>query len=333
MGRRLTQTFDVQAHRGGAGLTVENTLAAFGRALEIGVRTLECDVHLTADGVPVVVHDRRLGAEKYADTGPAVDGDPFFPYVGALVPELTLAQLRTIDAGSRPLATHPEQRPAPGAPIPLLTELFELLADRGADAVGINLETKFDALAPEESSPRERFAEVLVAAVHAAGLVERVSIQSFDWGVLRLVRAAEPRLRLNVLASPRNLEAGATGASPWLDGTDIDEFAGDLVRAVAGHGFDAISPSHGYPFTSGVDDPAYQPFTTPSMVQEAHAAGLRVIPYTVDDAPTMRALIDLGVDGLITNHPDRLRGVLAERGEPVPRQYPAPHGPIPGSHP
>jgi glycerophosphoryl diester phosphodiesterase len=317
--------FDLQAHRGGAGLTVENTLAAFEKALDLGVTTLECDMHVTLDGVPVVVHDRRLGPDKYADTGPCVDGDPFYPYVGCLVPDLTVAQLRTLDAGSQPLATFPEQRSAPGAQIPLLSELFALVAERGASDVGFNIETKFDAMAPHETGPRERFAETLVEAARVAGLVERISVQSFDWAVLRVVRRLEPRLRLNVLVAPKYLETGKAGASPWLGGIDIDDYP-DVVAAVADEGFDAISPAHGYPFALGVGDPSYVPFASAEMVARAHDAGLRVLPYTVDLPATMHALLDLGIDGMITNYPDRLRAVLTERGLPLPAAYPGPSG-------
>ncbi len=314
--------FDLQAHRGGLGLTVENTLPAFARALEVGVSTLECDIHVTLDGYAVVIHDRRLGAAKYVDTAPVEDGDALFPYVGSLVTDLTLAQLRTIDAGSRTLPAHPNQQAAPGAKLPTLMELFALLDDRGAHDVRLNIETKFDAVSPQETAPRERFAEVVVADVRAAGLVDRVSVQSFDWACLRLVRKAEPRLRLTVLAAPKYLRSDADGGSPWLGGPRIEEFGGDIVAAVAADGFDAISPAHGYPFGSGVTNPAYRRFCDASIVDSAHAAGLAVVPYTVDDPATMHALIADGVDGLITNYPDRLRTVLAERGLALPPVYP-----------
>lgn len=304
------------------GLAPENTLAAFSTALALGVTTLECDVHVSIDGEPMVVHDRRLGPEKYADTGPVVEGDPFFPYVGGLVTDLTVVQLQTIDAGARRLPAFPDREPVPGARIPRLRELFALVAERGAGDVRFNIETKFDAIAPHETAPRERFVEALVGAVREAGLVDRVAVQCFDWAVLRLVRETEPGLQLNVLAAPKYLEVGREGASPWLGGVDIDDFGGDLVGAVVVEGFDAISPAHGYPFASGVADPAYVPFTTATMVDDAHAAGIQVVPYTVDDPATMHALLDRGVDGLITNYPDRLRAVLAERGEPLPPSCP-----------
>ena len=122
-------------------------------------------------------------------------------------------------------------------------------------------------------------------------LLDRTSIQSFDWAVLRLVRAAEPRLRLNAITNTDYLQLNRPGASPWLAGLDIDDFDGSIPAAVSTLGFDAISPSH--------------TILTPAMVAEAHEAGLRVLPYTVDAAATMRRLIEIGVDGMITQPPRR----------------------------
>ena len=95
----------------------------------------------------------------------------------------------------------------------------------------------------------------------------------------------------------------------------------DVVAAAAAQGFTAISPIHGSPYRSGVDDPAYEPYATAALVDAAHAAGLAVIPYVVDDAATMRHLVGLGVDGLITNRPDLLREVLADEGLAVPPAF------------
>ncbi len=323
---RLREQFDLQAHRGGRGLIVESILPTFANALTVGVSTLECDIHVSIDGVPMVVHDRRLSAKLYDDTEPAVEGDPFFPYVGGLVTDYSVAQLRTIDAGSHHRPELPDAALVPGARIPLLSELFDLVADRGADEVRFNIETKFDAVAPHETAPRERFAETIVAAAQQAGLVDRISVQSFDWEVLRQVRQREPGLQLNVLAAPKYLAVGHGGPSPWLGGVDLDDFP-DLVAAVAAERFDAISPAHGYPFASGVTDPAYQPFTTPGLIDRAHAEGLLVIPYTLNDPATAAALIDQGVDGLITDFPDRIRAVLGGLGLSLPQPHPgAPPG-------
>jgi glycerophosphoryl diester phosphodiesterase len=259
--------FDLQAHRGGAGLAPENTLAAFANALEVGVSTLECDVHITSDGVPVLSHERT--------------------YAGRVIPLHTAAEL---------------------APVPTLGDLIGLLADRRADEVELNVETKFDVLHPDESAPRERFVEAVLADLGETGMLDRTAIQSFDWAVLRLVRAQEPRLRLNAVTNTDYLELHRPGASPWLAGLDIDDFDASIPSAVSTLGFDAISPSH--------------TILTPAMVAEAHDAGLRVLPYTVDAAPSMRWLVEIGVDGMITNRPDVLRSVLAEMDVPLPRSYP-----------
>lgn len=313
--------FDLQAHRGGLGLRVESTLAAFDNALRIGVSTLELDVQITEDRRAVVTHDRRVSAAKCTDTAPAVPGDPEFPYVGRYVNTLTLAQLRTLDCGSKTLPDKPGQVAVPGARMPLLREVFALVKRRHADGVTLNVETKVEAGAPSETAPREQFVQITAAEVRAAGMRRQVTIQSFDWGALMRMRQVEPRLPLVALTNYDFLQVGLPGASPWLGGIDIDDFAGDPVRAVRSFGAAALSPVHGFPQGGTVNDPGYRPYVTRELVRHAHAHGLKVVPWTVDDTPTMNKLIDDGVDGIITDYPDRLRAVLAERGYRLPRRY------------
>ena len=273
-------TFDLQAHRGGAGLWPENTLEAFGRALALGVSTLELDVHLTAEDDVVVAHDPALADARR-------------------IRELTRADLP--------------------ATMPLLRQVAALLEDRGAAPVRVNLEIKYDALDAARLTSREAFVAKVVDALRIDGLVGRTSIQCFDWGVLDRVGEAEPALARNLLVSPKYLKPADDGPSPWFDGLTVDA---DFVRTAAAQGFTAISPIHGSPFRSGMDDPAYEPFATAALIADAHAAGLAVIPYVVDDAPTMRHLVRAGVDGLITNHPGRLREVLAAEGLELPESFP-----------
>lgn len=274
MGELITGTFDLQAHRGGAGLAPENSLLAFDRALSLGVTTLECDVHVSRDGVPVLSHERT--------------------YAGHVIPRHTWAELEALrSCGPEPLAT--------------LRQLVDLVHERGADT-GLNVETKFDVLHPEETAPRDRFVEAVVGVLTETGTVARSSVQSFDWAVLRLVQAAEPGLRLNALSNTDKLEVDQPGASPWLAGLDIDDYGDSVASAAASLGFDALSPSRSS--------------LTPDLVEQAHGAGLRVLPYTVNDAETMRLLVGLGVDGLITDRPDVLRQVMAEEGLALPARWP-----------
>jgi glycerophosphoryl diester phosphodiesterase len=276
--------FDLQAHRGGAGLWPENTLEAFGRALALGVSTLELDVHLTAQDDVVVAHDPALAGSGRADA--------------RRIRELTRADLPPT--------------------MPLLRQVAALLEERGADPVRINLEIKYDALDASGLTSREAFVEKVVDALRVDRLVGRTSIQCFDWGVLARVREAEPALDRNLLVSPRYLAETAGAPSPWFDGLPV---GADFVRTAAAEGLTAISPVHGSPFRSGVADSSYRAFATAELVERAHGAGLAVIPYVVDDEATMRHLVGLGADGLITNRPDLLRDVLAEEDRELPPSF------------
>lgn len=317
--------FDLEAHRGGIGLTVESTIASFSRALEVGVSTLEMDVQITKDHQAVISHDRQISGAKCKDTGPAFTGDLQYPYVGKYIKDLTLAEVRTLDCGSLRLPQFPGQRLSPGAQMPLLTEIFGLVKHYHANNVWMNIETKVEAGAPEQTAPREEFVQIVARQVREAGMLNRVTIQSFDWGSLMRMHEVEPRLPLVALTNgPQFLQPGQPGASPWLGGIDIDNFGGDLVTAAHSFGANAISPVHGFPQDGKVTDPNYQPYVTKDMVQEAHKYGIKVIPWTVDDEPTMEKLMDDGVDGIITDYPNRLRGVMEQRGLNLPKRYSAP---------
>lgn len=275
--------FDLQAHRGGRGEATEQSLRAFARSLELGVSTLELDVVLTRDRQPLVWHDPTIAAEKCADTAPAFAGDPQYPYVGKLVHDLTLAQIRTLDCGRR-LDDFPNAEVVPGNRIATLPQVFALADSYRADAVRYNIETKVDADEPE---PQE-FVDVILAAVRAAGKVERVDIQSFDWRTLPLVHRAEPSIPLVALYD--------------------EQTPGDPLIGALTVGADAVSPD--YRLVAG------KPY-----VDRAHALGLKVIPWTVDDVDAMRWQIGYGVDGIITDYPTALRGVLAELSMPLPPAY------------
>ncbi|MEK0157055.1 glycerophosphodiester phosphodiesterase [Arthrobacter oryzae] len=316
--------FDLQAHRGGIGLTVESTLASFATGIETGVTTLELDLQITKDGREVVTHDRKISPAKCRDTAPVEAGDPQFPYVGKYVKDLTFAQVRSLDCGTLTLPQFPGQAASPGAHMPTLAEVFALADSYRASRVKFNIETKVEAGAPEQTAPREQFVDIALREIKAANMQHRVSIQSFDWGALRLVQQRDPQIRTVALTNKDFLQAGQPGSSPWLGGIDSDDFGGDLVSAASHLGFDAISPVHGSPQNGSVADPGYVPYVTADMVQRAHAEGMQVIPWTVDDKPTMRSLIAAGVDGIITDYPDRLRAVMAETGMKLPQQFEQP---------
>jgi glycerophosphoryl diester phosphodiesterase len=318
------RVFDIQAHRGGLGHRAESTLSSFGNGLRLGVSTLELDIQITRDGQAVVTHDRRVAGGKCLDTAPVTPGDPQFPYVGKYVKDLTLAQVRTLDCGSRRQADFPGQVLTPGSRMPLLSEVFALVKRYHADDVKLNVETKVEAGAPNETAPREQFVQVAAEEIRRAGFLRRVTVQSFDWGSLIRMRQVEPRLPLVALTNIDFLQTGQPGRSPWLGGLDIDDFGGDPIAAIRSFGATTFSPVHGSPQNGKITDPDYRPYVTAELVRHAHRNGIKVVPWTVDDLPTMRKLVADGVDGIISDYPDRVRQVAAENHFELPRAYASP---------
>ena len=300
-------SFDLQAHRGGRGEWTEESLAAFGNSLKLGVSTLELDTHLTEDGKIIVWHDDTIQANKCVDTAPATAGDPEFPYVGRRVAELSLAQVKTLNCGFMQLPGFPGQEVVEGNRIAELKDVYQLAEQYNAKKVRFNVETKVeDGKAGGEGMVA--LTKAVVAEVEASGAADRTTIQSFDWSSLNLTKELAPELTLVALSSgDKWMQVGQPGAAPELGGIDIDAYGGSLAKAAAAQGYNVISPT----FSS----------VTPQMIAEAHQLGLAVIPWTVNKATDMERLMDQGVDGIITDYPTRLRAVMDERGLKLPKAY------------
>ena len=306
-------TFDLQGHRGARGLAPENTLAGFARALEVGVSTLELDCGVTKDGVVVVSHDRLLSPDHTRDaTG------KFLEAPGPAIVDLTYEELRQYDVGrikpgSEYAAAFPEQQSVDGERIPRLADVFALVARSGNRAVRFNIETKIDPAHPLQSVSPLAFARALAAAIRDAGMAPRATVQSFDWRTLRLLGALAPEIGLVALTDQQpdgdTVEVGKPGASAWLGELDVDDHAGSVPKLVQALGAKTWSP--------------HARDLTPALVIEAHSLGLAVVPWTVDDPKDMERAIAAGVDGLITDYPDRLRTVLQSKGIAVPAPTPA----------
>ena len=299
----IVPAVEIQGHRGARGLLPENTIPAFERAIELGVDVLELDLGMTRDGVPVVHHDRRLSPDRTRDAAGAWLAPP-----GPPLRSLSLAELAGFDVGRAApggdtAMRFPEQAPRDGTRIPTLAEVLALASRPGAGRLRFNIETKLTPLAPDETVGPEEFARAVVAALRAEGLVGRADLQSFDWRVLLEARKLAPELSTACLTIERPwhdniLRGGRPGhPSPWTAGLDVDAFDGSVPRMVEAAGCRIWSPFH-RDLTEGA-------------LAEAHALGLRVVVWTVNEADEMRALARLGVDGIITDYPDRAVEALA----------------------
>jgi glycerophosphoryl diester phosphodiesterase len=299
--------FDLQGHRGARGLAPENTLAAFATALMIGVTTLETDLAVTKEGAIVLSHDPVLNPDIVR--GP--DGQ-WIAEPAPAIHSLTLTEIKRFDVGRLKPDTDyarrfPQQRAVDGQRIPTLEELFAL-AETSGKQPRFNIETKLSPDRPTETPDPETFARLVVEAVRRAGATARTTVQSFDWRTLLAVKRLAPEIETVCLTSPSTLrdvgEGAARRPSRWLAGLDPADHGGSVPRLAKAAG-------------CGTWSPRFQDLAADQLA-EAHALGLKVVPWTVNAPEAMGELIDMQVDGLITDYPDRAREVMAAKGMALP---------------
>lgn len=301
--------FDLQGHRGARGLAPENTIPGFETALRIGVTTLELDTAMTKDGVLVVSHDSYLNPDHTRRP----DGE-FLKSQGPAIRALTFDELQRYDVGriqpgTAYAARFPLQRGADGVRIPKLADVFDLVKRGGADHIRFNIETKLTPTSGTDTADPETFAAALAKAIRDAGLAARASVQSFDWRTLAVMKRIAPEIERVCLTieSPGedNIERGRPGPSPWTAGLDIDEHGGSVPRLVKAADCAVWSP--------------YFRNITAALVKEAHDLGLRVIPWTVNEMADLDLIYQTGIDGIISDYPDRARAALP-KGVTAPPQ-------------
>jgi glycerophosphoryl diester phosphodiesterase len=265
-------SLDVQGHRGWRGHYPENTMAAFRAALELRVTTLEFDIQVTRDGVPVVHHDPRLENSRCVrDDGSRVEQ--------LRLSQLEFTELADIDCGSRVNGKFPEQRAVPGERIPRLDQVLDLV--RQADyPVGVSIEIKMQDTKSDRSA--EELAGIVIEAVRAHGLEERTIIQSFQPEALAAVAALAPELGRAILVR-----------SP-----------GAYDRAVERSQATILSPRH-----DGL---------TQAAVERFQQRDIAVVPWTVNKPNVIERMISWGVDGIISDYPDRVLQILDRSPEDAP---------------
>jgi glycerophosphoryl diester phosphodiesterase len=302
--------FDIEAHRGGRALFPENTLASFANALSMGVDTLELDIGVSSDGAIVVSHERGLNP----DLARAADGvyvtPPGTPFVRLRLEDIKKYDVGQIRPGSAYAAQFPDQRAVPGTPIPTLKEVLDLVRKSGDSHVRLNIETKIDPNHPDESPGPERFVTLLLDLLQAEKFSDRVTVQSFDWRTLQLVQKLAPAIPTVYLTLQKGSAATVflDKSSVWTAGFNPVDHEGSLPRAIKAAGGAIWSPFFGD--------------VNPALISESHGLGVKVVVWTVNKPEDMARMIDMGVDGIISDHPDMLRQVAGERGIALPKGFP-----------
>ena len=293
----MNRTYELQGHRGARGLKPENTLPAFEEALDRGVDTLELDLHLSEEGQLVVWHDPFVSAKKCSVPAGADD----LPDPTRQPPDDSRLLLRNLradqlaryrcDVNPHPLR-FPDQDASPTAlagndyGIVTLPRLFTFVSEYAKSSiktdrqrltaanVRFNLELKRDPARPEyiddnfDGEEPGEFEKALVLCVEQFGLRDKVLAQSFDHRCIWAIRKL----------------------APWLEVAALEKIRRASLSELAARGASVWTPHHS--------------LVTKKSLAEAHAKGLRVVPWTVNNPARMRKLVDIGVDGIITDRPD-----------------------------
>ena len=305
------------AHRGGALLRPENTLAAFADAVRRGCDGAELDVQLSRDGEVVVFHDYRLKPEICRDA----DGR-WLVAPAPRIKNLSLAELRTFDVGRADPASdyareHPDAAWRDDECIPTLDEVVAVAKTaRAPFHLFVELKTSFSdrgaAALPEE------LAERTVAVLGAHHYLDRAVFVGFDWPGLIHAKKIAPDANCWFTTMPKSWFADGSpppeddppsepalqvlrywareGISPWAAGFDAAKYGGSILAAIAAAGGDGWFPMW-------VD-------ATHDAVSEAHALALKVGVWTVNDPARMRTLAEQGIDAICTDRPDVMMGII-----------------------
>lgn len=265
--------FDLQGHRGARGLLPENTVPSFLKAVEIGADTVEMDLVVTGDSMLIVSHEPWFNHKISTKPGgePVTESEA----MDLNIYEMTYEETQLYDVGKRGNPDFPDQKPMEVAK-PLLIDAVQAIenfvAENNSEPVYYNIETKskpeyYNLMVPEP----EVFARLLYNELTELGIIDRAIVQSFDVNTLIEMRKIDPDVTLALLVDNRN-------------------------------GPEANLQKLG--FTPGIYSPYYR-LVNQTLIETGAELGMKIIPWTINEVPEMKRLLEMGVDGIITDYPDR----------------------------
>ncbi len=277
----LAQALDVQGHRGCRGLMPENSIAGFLKAIDLGVTTLELDVVISRDSQVLVSHEPWLSS--VICKSPTGEDIPQGSERDWNLYQMNYEEIAQCDCGQRKHPRFPDQQLSFSAK-PLLSQVIDTvetyLAANALPPVSYNIETKSDPARDGIFHPAPTaFVQLLLTIIEEQQIEDRVLVQSFDPRTLQEVRKTDADLRLVLLV-------------------EGDKPAEERIEELG--------------FVPDVYSPEYV-LVTDSLRTWTLEKGMQLIPWTVNDPAEMKRLIEMGVDGIITDYPDRLVQVVKRR--------------------
>jgi glycerophosphoryl diester phosphodiesterase len=297
------QKLDVQAHRGGMALLPENTIPAMLNAVKLGVKTLEMDVVISADGKVVVSHDPYMSSAFMSKPNGS-------DVTKAEEKSLSIFQMPydSVSRYSLGLRAHPmfPNQQKLKTHKPLLADVIDnveaYVKENNLKPVFYNIETKCSPLGDGKYNPAPAiFIKTMMDVINQKNIKERVTIQSFDVRTLQILHQTEPAVKLSLLVQGRMNITEDQLKKYGLSAKEVEEYfkqmnakKGGLENDLANLGF---IPDIYSPYYSGVDL---------ELVKKVHEKKMLILPWTVDKEEDMIAMEKAGVDGIITNSPDIL---------------------------
>jgi glycerophosphoryl diester phosphodiesterase len=271
---KLPIGFDKQGHRGCRGLMPENTLAAFKKAIDLNVTTLEFDVVITKDGIPLVSHEPFFNHEITTKS----NGQPVeeSEEKSLNIYKMLFAETQGFDVG---LKTHPRflQQQKIAATKPSLDDALTLIkqycATQGKKVPFLNIETKLQPATDLIYHPKPaEFVDAVLNVVNKHNLLQQTIVQSFDARTLQYIHSRNITVQTALL----------------VEDTDTVPIKTQLEQLG---------------FLPSIYSPHYS-LVNASLVQYCHSNNIKLIPWTVNDLPTIKKLVALHVDGIITDYPN-----------------------------
>ncbi len=309
-------TIQIYGHRGARGLSPENTIPAYKTGLSIGINTVDMDVNMTKDGVVVITHNFKLNPDITRDSHEKWIN----PNNPPLIKDLTFAQLQTYDVGRiKPGTDYSKtfafQYPVDGTHISSLKQVIEYVKSVAGDKVKFQVEIKTDPTTPNWSYPPATIAAATVKVLKEEGVDTRTELQAFDWRVLYQVQKLDPKIATAYLTCQKNSDEMHSKdpkvAGFWTGGKLLKDYHNSIPYMIKELGGKIWGPE--------------SKELNAKLVKEAHKDGLRVVPWSMvgslNKPKEIIRMINLGVDAIITDRPDVVRGLLAARGIKVPPAF------------